>query len=354
MSPFYRVTQRGLVPHDPRLTVDAQPGRERDPRLTARWRALAKRTIRRSPYCAECGHPGDTANPLQADHITSLEAGGAPFDEANLQVLLVVQSPKKLLTPSHWASRGGTFKGSVFRRTGRDSARKKPIGVPHSEKWWRLARRVGRTYVGPRFEADLWRGMANNNNKEVLSRFYDEINAGNTDVIEDVIAEDMIEQHPLAPSPDREGVRRFFTMVRAGFPDMSFGSSTSSATATSSLAMASSRARTRASSSGSRRPTGGQRALHRRRGLPRRAHGRALGRDRHRRDDGATGRRVGSHRITAAAARSRRAADRSDRELTSPRQGLARVGPAVVEGEAPRSNAVLLAFSDGCRPVRTA
>ena len=59
-------------------------------------------------------------------------------------------------------------------------------------------------------------------NKDVLSRFYDELNAGNTDVIEDLIAEDVVERHPLAPSPDREGVRQFFTMVRAGFPDMQF------------------------------------------------------------------------------------------------------------------------------------
>lgn len=59
-------------------------------------------------------------------------------------------------------------------------------------------------------------------NRDVLARFYEEINAGNTDVIEDLIAEDVVGRHPLAPSPDREGVRQFFTMVRAGFPDMQF------------------------------------------------------------------------------------------------------------------------------------
>jgi steroid delta-isomerase-like uncharacterized protein len=59
-------------------------------------------------------------------------------------------------------------------------------------------------------------------NKEVMSHFYDEINAGNLGVIDEVVAEDVVEHDPTAPTPDRDGVRQFFTMARAAFPDMRF------------------------------------------------------------------------------------------------------------------------------------
>lgn len=87
--PFYRFTGHGLEPYDPRLTVAAQRGRAPDPRLTERWRKMAKRAIRRQPWCSnpDCEHEISRANPLQGDHIVSLAAGGAPFDEANVQVL---------------------------------------------------------------------------------------------------------------------------------------------------------------------------------------------------------------------------------------------------------------------------
>ena len=57
-------------------------------------------------------------------------------------------------------------------------------------------------------------------NKEVMTRFYDEMNAGNAGIIDELIAEDLVEHDPIAPTPDREGVRQFFTMARAAFPDM--------------------------------------------------------------------------------------------------------------------------------------
>jgi steroid delta-isomerase-like uncharacterized protein len=57
--------------------------------------------------------------------------------------------------------------------------------------------------------------------KRLLARFYDEVNAGNLEVIEELIAEDFVEHEEFPGiSPDREGVRQFFTMFRAAFPDM--------------------------------------------------------------------------------------------------------------------------------------
>ena len=59
-------------------------------------------------------------------------------------------------------------------------------------------------------------------NKEAMARFFDEINAGNMGVIDELIAEDLVEHDPLAPTPDREGVRQFFAMAFAAFPDLHF------------------------------------------------------------------------------------------------------------------------------------
>jgi len=59
-------------------------------------------------------------------------------------------------------------------------------------------------------------------NKQVMSRFYDEMNAGNTAIIDELVAEDVVEHDPMAPTPDREGVRQFFAMARGAFPDLRF------------------------------------------------------------------------------------------------------------------------------------
>lgn len=57
--------------------------------------------------------------------------------------------------------------------------------------------------------------------KRMLNHFYEEVNAGNLDVIDDVIAEDFVEHEDFPGiSPDKEGVRQFFTTFRAAFPDM--------------------------------------------------------------------------------------------------------------------------------------
>jgi len=56
--------------------------------------------------------------------------------------------------------------------------------------------------------------------KSTVRRFYDEINAGNHGVIDELIADDMVE-HEEFPGlePTKDGVRQFFAMFRSAFPD---------------------------------------------------------------------------------------------------------------------------------------
>ncbi len=57
--------------------------------------------------------------------------------------------------------------------------------------------------------------------KDLMRRFYDAVNAGNLDIVDEVVAEDFVEheQFPGIP-PDKEGVRQFFRVFRAAFPDL--------------------------------------------------------------------------------------------------------------------------------------
>src|SRR5918997_11293 len=57
--------------------------------------------------------------------------------------------------------------------------------------------------------------------KDLMRRFYDAINAGNLDVIDEVVAQDFVEHEAFADlPPDKEGVRQFFRLFRAAFPDL--------------------------------------------------------------------------------------------------------------------------------------
>jgi steroid delta-isomerase-like uncharacterized protein len=59
-------------------------------------------------------------------------------------------------------------------------------------------------------------------NKHLMQRFYDEVvNEGNLHVIDELFAEDFVEheEFPGIP-PTREGVKQFFAMFRAAFPDV--------------------------------------------------------------------------------------------------------------------------------------
>ena len=58
--------------------------------------------------------------------------------------------------------------------------------------------------------------------KAAMSRFYDQVAAGNMGVIDELLVEDFVEHDALAPTPDRDGVRQLFAMIGAAFPDMRF------------------------------------------------------------------------------------------------------------------------------------
>jgi steroid delta-isomerase-like uncharacterized protein len=57
-------------------------------------------------------------------------------------------------------------------------------------------------------------------NKALVRRFYEAVNAGNLDVVDELIADDMVE-HDEFPGlePNKAGVRKFFETMRAAFPD---------------------------------------------------------------------------------------------------------------------------------------
>jgi steroid delta-isomerase-like uncharacterized protein len=60
-------------------------------------------------------------------------------------------------------------------------------------------------------------------NKDTMQRFYEEVSAGNLGIIEELISEDLVE-HDEFPGIEqsRAGVRQFFEMSRAAFPDLTF------------------------------------------------------------------------------------------------------------------------------------
>ena len=61
-------------------------------------------------------------------------------------------------------------------------------------------------------------------NKALVQRFYDEVvTQGNIDLIDELVSEDLVE-HEEFPGlePNREGVKAFFRMIRAAFPDLTF------------------------------------------------------------------------------------------------------------------------------------
>jgi steroid delta-isomerase-like uncharacterized protein len=57
--------------------------------------------------------------------------------------------------------------------------------------------------------------------KALARRFYDGVNAGDLSVVDELVADDFVdhEEFPGIPT-DKEGVRQFFVMFRAAFPDM--------------------------------------------------------------------------------------------------------------------------------------
>jgi len=57
--------------------------------------------------------------------------------------------------------------------------------------------------------------------KGLLRRFYEEMSAGNLAVIDELVADDMVEHEEFpGVTPDKEGVKQVFATFRAGFPDL--------------------------------------------------------------------------------------------------------------------------------------
>jgi predicted ester cyclase len=60
-------------------------------------------------------------------------------------------------------------------------------------------------------------------NKDNMRRFYEAISSGNLGIIDEVISDDLVEHDEFPGIPQtKEGVRQFFEMSRAAFPDLSF------------------------------------------------------------------------------------------------------------------------------------
>jgi steroid delta-isomerase-like uncharacterized protein len=60
-------------------------------------------------------------------------------------------------------------------------------------------------------------------NKDTMSRFYEEISAGNIGIVDELLADDFVEHDEFPGIPQsREGVKQFFEMARGAFPDLKF------------------------------------------------------------------------------------------------------------------------------------
>lgn len=57
-------------------------------------------------------------------------------------------------------------------------------------------------------------------NRDLAQQFYERVNAGDVDTALELVADDFVDHEEFPGlSSDREGVRQFFEMMRAAFPD---------------------------------------------------------------------------------------------------------------------------------------
>ena len=57
-------------------------------------------------------------------------------------------------------------------------------------------------------------------NKEIVRRFYDAVNAGRIEIIDELVADNYVEHEEFPGlAAGREGLRQFFQMFRIAFPD---------------------------------------------------------------------------------------------------------------------------------------
>ena len=65
--------------------------------------------------------------------------------------------------------------------------------------------------------------MSIEENKAIVLRYFAEMDLGNIDIIDELIAEDYVDHNPALPGvgPGREGTRRYMQMLKTAFPDAS-------------------------------------------------------------------------------------------------------------------------------------
>lgn len=63
--------------------------------------------------------------------------------------------------------------------------------------------------------------MTGEESKAVVVRWFAELDRGNLDIVEDLIAEDYVDHNPALPNlpPGREGVRQYVRILKTAFPD---------------------------------------------------------------------------------------------------------------------------------------
>jgi predicted ester cyclase len=58
-------------------------------------------------------------------------------------------------------------------------------------------------------------------NKATMQRFYDEVSAGNLGIVDELLSDDLVEHDEFPGIPQsKAGVKQFFEMSRAAFPDL--------------------------------------------------------------------------------------------------------------------------------------
>ena len=63
--------------------------------------------------------------------------------------------------------------------------------------------------------------MSIEENKALVLRYFAEMDRGNIDIVDEIIAEEYIDHNPALPGiePGREGTRRYMQMLKTAFPD---------------------------------------------------------------------------------------------------------------------------------------
>jgi steroid delta-isomerase-like uncharacterized protein len=63
--------------------------------------------------------------------------------------------------------------------------------------------------------------MSINENKAIVMRWFAELDRGNLDIVDDLIADDYVDHNPALPNlpAGREGVRQYVRILKAAFPD---------------------------------------------------------------------------------------------------------------------------------------